>query len=311
MLVGPGTTAVMLPTGAEVFQQSSRGPTQYIGETGASQGDGTDSAKGVGEFVVRHSATMYASGGVLAGASSVGGDTIVGSAGTHTLTIELDTAGNQTVRLNDGQPFSFNGSSTDLRVVGGPGEQVYVDMSGVAPGFVGEVAITADATVSIDGTTQIPADFTTSQVFRHGETGEVVVANTANLRIAGTDRLEFSNTNGVFESLIQLRDDLRNSDGLGVEELLTVMDARIEDIERAHSQVIDFVGEQSVELSNLETLENRLRELRLSTQETVIEMESADMADVIVRLQAEQNHLQFIYAATASLNQVNLLDFIR
>ena len=88
------------------------------------------------------------------------------------------------------------------------------------------------------------------------------------------------------------------------------MDARISDVERTHSQVLEFVGEQAVELANLEALENRTRELRLVTQEAVINVENADMADVIVRLQTEQNHLRFIYAATASMSQTSLLDFI-
>ena len=63
-------------------------------------------------------------------------------------------------------------------------------------------------------------------------------------------------------------------------------------------------------LANLETLESRTRDLRLVTQEVVTETENADIADVIVRLQTEQNHLQFIYATTANIMSTSLLDFL-
>ena len=115
----------------------------------------------------------------------------------------------------------------------------------------------------------------------------------------------------MFESLIRLRDDLRKANDLPAPELQTILDARIADIQRAHDQVTEFVGEQAVELSNIEVLENRVRELKLVTDEAVIELENADVADAIVKLQTEQNHLQFIYATAAMITQNSLLDFIR
>ena len=312
VVVSPGITASALPSGAEVFQQSKRTPSVYVGPTGAKAGLGTDSAAGIGELIVKHTATTYGSGSVAPGASSVGGDTIIGEMGVNTLTILADGSGDRFVRLNGGERFEFDASSTDLRVVGPDGERVFVDLSGLLPSFSGDIDLEATGTVSVDGgITETVIDFTNNQVLTNDATGEVTVIDSASIRRPGTDRIEYSGTDGVFESLMRLRDDLRQADDLPSPQLQTILDARIADIQRAHDQVTEFVGEQAVELSNIEVLENRVRELKLVTDEAVIELENADVADAIVKLQTEQNHLQFIYATTAMITQNSLLDFIR
>lgn len=309
--VSPGMTADLLPSGADVFMQADRSESVYIGVTGAAAGEGTDSGQGVGELLVRHTSTSYAAGNVSPGASSAAGDTIIGPAGAHILTIADDPVLGRVVRLNQGGPVPFDLASTDLEVAGPNGEKVYVDMSAVPAGFSGDIDITSNGTLSVDGgATEVAIDYSTSQIVTDSQTGDVTVVDSTNIRLAATDRVEYTGSLGVFDALMQLRDDLRAADQYSTPELLSIMDARIVDMERVHHQLMDVVGEQSVQLANLETLESRTRELRLVTQEAVIETENADIADVIVRLQTQQNHLQFIYAATAGMNQVSLLDFI-
>ncbi len=311
-IVGDGTYANVLPSGADIFQQQSRGKSEFIGHTGATAGKGTDSAKGVGALQVRNTSTTYSNPIVSSGASAQGGDTIIGPPGVHTLTIENSPTLGPVVSLNGGGPIPFDASSRDLKVVGHSGAVVFVDLSAVPDTFAGDIEITANGNMSIDGgQTEEVITFSESQVLTHSHTGEVTVVDSVNIRNTGEDRIEYTGTNGVFEAMLQLRDDLQNSDGVPTPEFVNIMDARISDIKRAHDQVIEFVGEQSVELSNLQTLGNKTREVRLVLQETLADIENADVADVIVRLQTEQNHLQFIYAATASMNQTSLLDFIR
>ena len=310
-IVGTDAFSPVLLSGESIFQQNDRTTTQYIGETGAQAGAGTDNARGVGQLIVRHTSTTYSDPQVTPGASSVDGDSILGPLGTHTLTIEDDPDLGRIARLNGGGPNPFDATATDLKVVGPEGAHVYVNLSGVAPAFTGDVQITSEGTLSVDGgVTEVPIDFSNNQVLPHTADGTVTVVDSTNIRRAGTDHIEYTGTNGVFDTLIQLRDDLRRADGLESEELVAIMDARLADLERAHGQILNIVGEQSVELSNLETLEDKTRQVRLSTQEAVNDLENADVTDLIVRLQTQQTHLQFIYASTAAMQQTNLLDFI-
>lgn len=311
VVVGPEATAGMLANGALIFEQRSRGETVFFSETGAAAGVGTDSGMGVGQLTVRNTGTSYASAVVSPGASSSGGDTVIGPPGANKLTIEIHPELGQVVRLNGGGPSVISPTATDLEVRGPGGASVFVDVSAVPPGLATEIDISASGTMSTDGgLTEVPIDFTASQVVTDSTTGQVTVVDSTNIRRAGTDRIEYSGTAGVFDALIQLRDDLRSDEAWSSEEFTQIMDSRISDITRAHDQILEFVGEQSVELANLETLESRTRDLRLVTQEVVTETENADIADVIVRLQTEQNHLQFIYATTANIMSTSLLDFL-
>jgi flagellin-like hook-associated protein FlgL len=299
-----------LAPGSQIFQQQDRQTTTYLGSTGAAAGAGTDNATGVGEVRVTHTNTSYAAGNVAPGASSAAGDTILGPLGEHRLTVEDDPVKGRVVRLNGGAAIPFDGTSSDLYVPG-PGGAVWVDMTGVANSFTGDVEITSNGTLSVDGgVSEVPIDFSESQLVTHQGTGAVTVIDSSGIRRTGTDRIEYSGTGGAFEALMQLRDDLRTADNWSTPEFSEIMAARIKDVTRAHSQILEFVGEQSVDLANVETLEERMRDLQLITEQATIELESADMADVITRLQNEQTHLQFIYASTASMFQTNILDFL-
>lgn len=311
VVVGVDEESAMLANGAEIFQQQSRGETKFRGTTGAASGIGTDSARGVGELIVKHTATTYASAAVTPGASSAANDTVIGAAGAHVLSIEQHPTLGAVARLNNGSPVPFDASSTDLEVRSSAGLSVFVDLSAVPPGLVADIDITSTGTLSVDGgESEVPIDFSESQVVTDAETGKITVVDSTNISQVGTERIEYSGTSGVFEALIQLRDDLRNADDWSSVEFTEIMDDRISDVIRAHDQLMEFVGEQAVELSNLETLEYRTRELQLSTQTTVIDTENADVAAVIVELQTQQNHLEFIYATTANIMSVDLLDFI-
>lgn len=310
-VVGRGTTSSVLPSGADIFQQQQRGTTEYIGKTGATAGQGTDSARGVGQLRIQHTQTSYATGNVQPGASSETNDTIIGPLGQNVLTISDHVTLGRVASLNGGGPVAFDGLSTDLQVVGPKGGMVYVDLSAVAGTFTGDVQIESLGTMSTDGgATEVDIDFSASQILTHSETGAVTVVDSTGIRFAGLDRLEYTGTQGVFESMMQLRDDLRAGDSWSTDDFVQILDARLSDIKRAHDQVLEYVGEQSVELSNLQSLGNKTREIRLVTQQAIFEIENADIPDVIVRMQNEQTHLQFIYAATASMNQVSLLDFL-
>src|SRR5690606_13494775 len=135
---------------ADVFQPIARGKTLFLGGTGAAPGTGTDSALGRGTLIVSHTSTTYTAGsGVAAGTSSADGDTIIGPAGAHILTIE-DTSGTGafgTVSLNGGPPVSFTNGDTNLKVIGPLDEVVYLDTTAITAGFSGDVEITADGTL--------------------------------------------------------------------------------------------------------------------------------------------------------------------
>jgi flagellar hook-associated protein 3 len=178
--IGQGQQVQTLYTGSQVFQMLQRGTTVYTGPTGAAAGTGTDSATGSGTLLVTHTSTTYAgTSGVQAGTNSVAGDTIIGPAGAHTLTI-VDTSGNGTsgtVQLDKGPVVQFTNTDTNLQVQGPNGETVFLNTTAITPGFNGTVSITANGTLSVDGgASSVPINFSSNQVVTNSQTGAITTS---------------------------------------------------------------------------------------------------------------------------------------
>ncbi len=313
--IGEGRTADRLYTGREVFLATERETPIFVGQTGAAAGSGTSSATGQDELIVRHTATTFAAGsGVQPGAGSATGDTIIGAAGTHLLTI-TDVSGTGafgSVSLDGGADVNFTSSDTDLAVTGPFGDVVYLDMSAITPGFSGDVDVTADGTLSVDGgATVAPIDFSTNQAVTDSLTQSVTYIDGSGITRTGADEIDYVGAADAFQVLQNLRRDLLAFNNVPSAEWHAALQRRIGDIDRVHNQFLRVIGEQSVTLQQLDFLQTRSETLRLEGQTAASDLESADVAEAAVRLQQSQLLLQTAYAATVQVMNQSLLDFLK
>ncbi len=312
-IVGLDLEIDVLYGGDEVFFPRERQATQFFGSTGAEAGSGTDSATGRGRLIVAHLNTSFAAGsGVAPGTDSAGGDSIIGPSGAHVLTV-IDSAGDGssgTVSLNGGPAVSFSNGDTNLLVTGPEGELVYVDTTGITPGFNGNVDITANGSMSVDGgATLVNIDFSGNQPVVHSVDSSVTYVDSQQIRRTGEDRLEYLGTGSLFEVLQFLHDDLLNT-SLTESETTDAISRSIGELDRVINHVLAIVGEQSVTLESLDSIEARHENLQLDTRGMIADLESADIGQALFDLQSEQTLLQFTYAATSALLSQNILDFI-
>jgi flagellar hook-associated protein 3 FlgL len=301
--------------GSEVFMVRNRAATIFSGKTGATPGSGTDSATAQDTLQVRHTATTYAPGsGVAVGTSSAAGDTILGPAGAHQLTI-IDTSGTGaagTVSLNGGPAVAFNNADTNLMVTGPTGEVVFVNTTAITPTFNGNVAITANGTLSTDGgVTTVPITFAANQAVTDSVTGGVTHVNSTNIRRTGDEHVEYPGTFDVFQILQALRDDLRNTRGLSSKEQLESISGRIGEIIRVRDKVLEVVGQQAASLQNLEGLQARIEDVQLETRRLNADLEGADLSEVVLNLQAQENLFRLTLSTAARIFDQSLLDFLR
>lgn len=301
-------------SGSRIFMSQNRGATQFFGSTGAVAGTGTDSEIGRANLQILHKLTTYAAGsGVAAGTDSVGGDSVIGMAGTHTLTI-TDSSGTGVsgeVSLNGGPSVLWDNTQTNLQVKGNHGEVVYVDTTAITAGFSGVVDIEASGALTLDGgTTEIPIDFSTNQVVENSLSGNVVHIDSSSIKYAGTESLEFEQTADAMTALLELKDDLLNKRELETGELNKAFSRRLGDLERISDQLLDAVGQQSVALQQLDQMAVQNENHQMDLNVRLSELESADLAKVIVEMQSVQTTMQFNYAALSIVQSNNLLDFL-
>ncbi len=300
-------------SGQRVFGSMDRGATSILGSTGARPGAGTNTSTMNSQLIVRHTGTTYAPGsGVAAGASSMGGDNIIGPPGSHTLTIHdaSGTGASGTVSLNGGAPIAFDSSQTNLEVRGPNGEIVFLNTTAITPGFNGAIDLAASGTLSADGgVTEIPIDFSASQSVRTADGRTTFIDSTA-ISKTGVDQVEYSGVTNVFQALADLRDDLLNARGLSPSEWQESLTRRVDEVARHQSHILEVVGSQAQTLKTINDIGARLGELTLDAKQRLSEVAATDVPAAAIALQEAQNLLQYNYAVTAQMFRTSLLDYM-
>ncbi len=313
-VISPSLAVDSLYDGSQIFHVAGRQPTVVISTTGVTRGDGTDSMTGRANLQIRHTLSTYAPGsGVAAGSGSPGGDTILGPAGRHQLTI-TDTSGTGTagtVSLNGGKPVAFDSSQANLSVTNDSGETVYLDMTAITAGFSGTVDITATGTLSVDGgVTTTAIDFSGSQAVTDGATGKVVRLNTSAVNRSGDDYLEFPGTTDIFETLDALVRDLRGERSLDNSSVGDSLGRILDRLEQIGNQVLETMGIQSSTLAGLEQLQFRNEDLRLEFETERAQLQATDLPTAIIDLQSQQLLQQYTFSVTSQVMSQSLINFL-
>lgn len=312
-LIGASRNVTVLHAGTDVFLSTDRQPTEITGLSGAESTGGTDSARGTGELIVRHTGISFAGASGVASGTGAADNTIIGPAGAYQLTI-VDSIGDGsagTISLNGNDPVPFTNSDTNLKVSDGQGGVVYIDTTAITPGFNGTIGITADGSMSIDGgASEVAIDFSNAQILVDSGTGAVTTVDSSNVRRAATDKVDYPGTHDAFSAIIALRDALM-ADEMTDGELSRFATARSEDFERHADAVLDTIGEVATSLETLENFKIRTEDLQVETLSTIANLQGADMAEAAIGLQNEQRLLEMTYASLARAFDANLLDFIR
>ena len=221
------------------------------------------------------------------------------------------TGASGTISLDDGPAVAFTNTDTNLEITGPTGGVVYVNASAITPGFNGNVSITSNGTLSVDGgQSTVPIDFSANQIVTNSATGAVTNINSTNITQTGTDQINYPGTYDAFQILMAIRDDLQNPQ-LSEAQLAQSLSASIGELQRVQGSVQTIVGKQSSDLSNLQAFQNQMQDLQLGTQENIGNFQGADMTQVILQLQAQQNQLQATLLTASNLLDQSLVSFLK
>ena len=83
------------------------------------------------------------------------------------------------------------------------------------------------------------------------------------------------------------------------------------ELDNAGQQVLKAQGAQSASLQSLSSLQEQLQSLQLSTKETITNVGSADITDVVVKLQSYQQSLQLALMSFVQISSTSLLNYLK
>jgi len=307
--------------GSRIFQPVARGRTLFETETGAVPGTGTDSGIGTATLLVTHGATTLGDGalpgggdtasGLRPGASSAALDTVIGS---HSLALVVDGSGSAgTVSLDGGPAIAFTSADTDLEVADATGGTVIrLDLSALTPSFTGTVSVSATGFLSTDGgATSVAIDFSSNQTVVDSRTGRTTNVDSSAVFRAGEAVVTYTGTSGLFETLIGIRDDLRNDRGASVESQTASLGRRLADLDRVHQSVLEALSDLGGRSAGLELVQTRLDDLKLGVADRLSETAGLDLPTAVAELQRHEEALELALQVGARLDRPTLFDFLR
>ena len=308
--ISSGTRIATNIPGSDIFTKMSREATIYSGSTGAASGSGTDSGSANDTLSVIHDTTTYGGAtGIAAGASSGSGDTIIGPAGTHSITVTVTSPTTGTIRLDGGETVTYDTTApgaADFEVTNEDGDGVFVDLTG--PLVTGTDTITSTGFLSLDGGATLTAiDFSTSQLVEDSVTGEYVHVNSTGIERTGEEYLTFPGTFSLFEVLASIRDDLENTRDLSLEDQIESISGRLADLEVVHENVLAAMSEFGGRSMRVEMTANRLEDFDLNIQELIAETQEADISEAIMELEMANQSLQLAQSVTSQILSATLL----
>lgn len=108
----------------------------------------------------------------------------------------------------------------------------------------------------------------------------------------------------IFETLIEIRDNLRTSNTAGLE-------TNLQEVQDGIEQLLIARSELGAVQSRLETVEADLEVVIIQLEQVISDNIDADFAEVIVELNAQSNAYQAALNAAGRVIQPSLLDFVR
>lgn len=303
--VAPGSETVISNSGRDIFMPRSRGETRFLGNSGVQPGTGTDSGTGRGRLVIEHTGFSGLPAGIGAGATP--------TASLGNLGYVIVGGPPSTISVEGGPAVQFDGTSTNLEIeVGGTGKKLFLDMSGYSAGDANG-SFQSDGRMSWDnGASWTAIDYATSnQQLLNSATGEVLNVDPSGITGTGLTELRFEGTFDAFNSLVALRDLLKDVDGLGPHLVTERITDLIGNLDSASEIVLEGLRSVGARGSQMDLTKNRMNRLEITMLDSLSREQDIDLAETILQMTQADTSYQASLQVGARVIQRSLLDFLR
>ena len=328
--VAAGVQSSAFFIGDDIFRSDSRETPVFLGNTGAAPGGGTSNVQGYTWLTIAdESATEYKLS-IDGGTNNVIVDKGK-SAEVQTLTFTAEpTSGSFTLTF-DGQKTAAiqwdksaadveaalealsNLSATDVAVTGtytDGFEITFADTLGNVPQLVpGDNTLTNGGAVTITPDTQTPGVGNTRLAVTDSD-GRVLYVNTTGIVNTGVELVSVSGAHDIFNSLITIRDILRNERDFSEARVLLLLEDASSSLEEVSNLLVQNSVTTGSRIGVLEDLKDSLNNLKYNTEDEAVRLQEADIAQIAIALSRRELLYQMSLSLAARIMSVSLLDFI-
>jgi len=249
------------------------------------------------------------------------------------------------VQRTNGQITSvtYQGSAEDRNIEAAPGlkssafyigDDIFRSNNRGTPIFLGETgsqsgtgtsSVTGDVWLTIihdgsnyklsidDGASYVtvPAGGDTNQAITDSRTGRILYVDSTQINSTGVQMVSVPGTYDIFNTLISIRDILKNERGLSDAQLQELLNNSINSLDEIHSLLVQTEVSVGSKIGFLDNLKDTLNNLKYNTEDEATSLQEADIAQVAMDLSRREILYQMSLSVAGKLMSMSLLDFIK
>lgn len=163
-----------------------------------------------------------------------------------------------------------------------------------------------------DGATVFNTDGTdTNLAVTNSITGEILYVDTTAITGTGVDLVRAPGTYDLFNTLISIRDILRNEKGLSGAQLRELQDNTMLSLDEITKLIVQAEVSVGSRIGFLDNLKDSLKNLKYDTEDETTRLQEADIAQIAIDISRREILYQMSLSVAGKLMSVSLLDFIR
>ena len=302
VLVASGVKLSGQIIGDNVFRNHERSDPQIVGDdTGLKVGTGTSSARGNFWMKIKHADTEFVASPITSGTDS-SQDTIIGK---HQITI----TGNQ-AKLDNGTAVTFAAGANNVKLTSDDGSIVYVNLSAATDGTF-DVVGKADVKIGNQTHRLETADFDKENLPIKTEDGRIFYADTRSLKKEGSVGVNIPGTADIFNTLLEIRNTLNNSNNLNSSELSKALDLSKKSLDKTNTAFLQRATMVGGRLASLDIVKNTLDEMKYLAKSEADVTEQADIVSVTTNLARTQTLYEMSLMTAKKALSTTLLDYLR
>ena len=248
------------------------------------------------------------------------------------------------VERSDGKIISvtYQGSAENRNIEVGPGlesstfyvgENIFCSSNRGTPVFLGSTgakagtgtsSVTGDTWLTVtydvdhyklsidDGVTweNVPVGGATNQAVENPETGKVLYVDSTGINSTGVEMVSISGTYDIFNTLISIRDILKNEKGLTDAQVKELINNSLNSLEEISNLLVQTEVSVGSKIGFLDSLKDSLTDLKYNTEDELTRLTEADIAQVAIDLSRREVLYQMSLSVAAKLMSMSLLDYI-
>jgi flagellar hook-associated protein 3 FlgL len=162
-----------------------------------------------------------------------------------------------------------------------------------------------------DGLTTFNTDGTdTNLAVTSSTTGQILYVDTTGITGAGVDVVRAPGTYDIFNTLVSIRDMLRNEEDLSVAQVRELQDNALISLEELSGLIVQVEVSVGSKAGFLENLKDSLKNLKYDAEDETTRLQEADIAQIAIDLSRRELLYQMSLSVAGKLMSVSLLDFL-